>query len=182
MEGLDNELYGALCSCLISLGIEIESYLFAQVKCKVKIAAQIDFFIEKYDLEAIDRDLDLERVAFEAYNYDDLSEDEKDRVFGDGLVCSVCLGLIYEDEVIDQVLYNAGDTKPRNCYWSRYWGHSYCAYGPLEEKLNPYTFQESFLEILDKRKRSAHTLLLLQTAGLPWDIAWPIAALVGWML
>jgi len=38
------------------------------------------------------------------------------------------------------------------------------------------------LSFVRKRKRSAQVLLLLQAAGLPYDLAWPIAAVACWLL
>lgn len=178
LENADNKEFGNFCSRLAILGIKIEDYPLLHVKHKVFIVDHICGTVTEYDVEAENRELRLYDIQHFTEDYDDLPESEKERIGGAALVCRYCSRLIFEDEHMDQVLYVYDDS-----YWGRLWGHSYCAaYGPLEERLNPFTLQETMLEFLSKRDKSAQILMLLQAVGLPWDVAWPVTALACWML
>ncbi len=67
--------------------------------------------------------------------------------------------------------------------WQRVRTHLNCVenlkYGEELYFLNPYEYVFDFVE---KRDASAQALLLLQELGLPWDMAWSIAAIAYWIL
>ncbi len=58
--------------------------------------------------------------------------------------------------------------------WIRSWGHEKCAI-PAEKGLPVDTYTE-------KRDSSAQGLLLLETLGLPREVAWFIVATTYWLL
>lgn len=69
---------------------------------------------------------------------------------------------------------------PRTRKWVRTFAHTRCAELPaIGQQLS---VQHRVLEFGLKRDRSARTLLFLQALDLPWDVAWPIAAIIHWLL
>jgi len=91
------------------------------------------------------------------------------------LPCGRCSSKIPEDQkpctaLLPHSLFSFG-----NMIWSRRYVCAGCAAPrPLRRILDTSWYK--------KRERSAQALLLLQAAGLPYDLAWPVTALAYWIL
>jgi hypothetical protein len=115
---------------------------------------------------------------------------EKNYFFnGASICCAKCHKWIRWDDPTDEGVVRAPGLIPgyedphrahvltlKHVRWARYKMHIRCI---LEPSLD--TFKQE-LDVLHKKNFSAQILLLLQATGLPWDLAWPIAAITCWLL
>lgn len=106
------------------------------------------------------------RAIVDKYNTNTLA-------FHGEVLCAVCEGLIEEDEPAEFIICRYRFVVDTYTHWARELTHIKCVREP------PPSTKEMFIA---KRERSVQILLLLQEIGLPWDIAWPIAAVSCWLL
>jgi hypothetical protein len=92
----------------------------------------------------------------------------------DKMTMPIKRGMIYRDEELIKL------RREWEFPWLRPYAHLSCLDRAMEEKMY---FNEDYLYNFEKiRNDSAQALLLLQELGLPWDVAWPIAAAAYWLL
>ncbi len=82
-------------------------------------------------------------------------------------VCYACRHVIHPGDWLDGLLFNCSGQ------WRRLEVHACCAVPKEKHALVP---------LENKSARSGKVLLLLLELGLPYDLAWPIAAAACWLL